>query len=221
MKISKKLLLSILAGAAIAFGGLVFLLIKSFDNATWVSTIASYSFSVGLILVLVFGLWLFTGKIGYALEKKFSVLDFVIMFIGNLIGASIIGYLAYFTLSKTGLYDINYASTGAKIDGFNFWNLLLSGALCGMFVYAAVEAYKIKKLHIVIRIILVIAFIGTFVLLKLNHCVANMFYISFASLWSWKAALFIIVNTLANSLGAIILNTLKLLCLKLINQKRE
>lgn len=220
MKLSKKIFFSILAGAAIAFGGLVFLSINSLNNSILISAIAAYSFSIGLILVLVFGLWLFTGKIAYALEKKFGVLDFAIMFFFNLVGATFVGYLAFFILKTTKIYEINYASLTSKIDEFNFWKLFLSGMLCGMFVYAAVEAYKMKKIHIIIRIILVIAFIGTFVLLKLNHCVANMFYISFASAWSWKTTLFIVVNTSANSIGAILLNTLKDPIVKLINQKK-
>lgn len=219
MKLTKKILLSMLAGMAISFGGLVFLLIKSLSAAGIVTIIASYSFSIGLILVLIFGLWLFTGKIGYVFEKKFSFLDFIIMYFGNLLGAMIIGYLGYFILKNTELYAINFSTTVTKLNNFNFWSLMLSGILCGMFVYAAVEAFKVKKLHIILRVFLVVAFIGTFVILKLNHCIANMFYISFSNMWSWSALLFIVVNTLANSIGAIILNCLKQLILKLFNKK--
>ncbi len=218
MNFSKKLLLSFLAGIAIACGGLIFLLIKSLDSSSIVSIIASYSFSVGLLLVLFFGLWLFTGKIGYVFEGKFSIFDYLIMFLGNFVGAMLIGYLAYFILKNTSIYELNYISTFDKTEGFKFWNLLQSGIFCGMFVYGAVEAFKIKKLHVSIRIILVVALIGTFVVLKLNHCIANIFYFSFANLWSWKGLLFIFVNTLANSIGAIILNSLKLLVLKFVHK---
>ena len=218
MKLFKKLFLSCLAGMAIAVGGIVFLSIKSFSNSNAISILASYSFSIGLILVLVFGLWLFTGKIGYVLEKKFTILDFIIMFVGNFIGAAFMGYLVHFILKNTDPYAMNLLTTLTKLNGFDFWKLLLSGIFCGMFVYAAVEVFKIKKLHLVIRIFFVIAFIGTFVILKLNHCIANIFYISFADAWSWKAILFIFVNTLANSIGAIALNSVKVLVLKVYNK---
>ena len=219
MKILKKILISFLAGAAIAGGGLVFLLIKSLSTSVVVSTIASYSFSIGLIIVLIFGLWLFTGKIGYVFDKKFSALDFILMFFGNLVGATIVGYIAYFLLKNTELYTINYSTTMTKLSSFDFWDLMLSGILCGMFVYAAVEAFKIKKLHISIRILLVIVFIGTFVVLKLNHCIANMFYISFSNTWSLGTVVFILVNTLGNSIGAIILNHLNKLTLEMLKKE--
>ncbi|MCH5179802.1 MAG: formate/nitrite transporter family protein, partial [Erysipelotrichales bacterium] len=127
MKILKKILISFLAGAAIAGGGLVFLLIKSLSTSVVVSTIASYSFSIGLIIVLIFGLWLFTGKIGYVFDKKFSALDFILMFFGNLVGATIVGYIAYFLLKNTELYTINYSTTMTKLSSFDFWDLMLSG----------------------------------------------------------------------------------------------
>ncbi|MCH5172015.1 MAG: formate/nitrite transporter family protein [Erysipelotrichales bacterium] len=218
MKSIKKIVLSILAGAAIALGGIIFLLIKSLNTSNWMSILASYSFSIGLILVLIFGLWLFTGKIGYVFEKKFTFFDFIIMFFGNFVGAIVIGYLAYFIFKNTGLYEINFVTTVTKLNDFNFGDLLLSGILCGMFVYAAVESFKIKKLNIAVRIFLVVAFIGTFVALKLNHCIANMFYISFSNTWSWKALLFILVNTLANSIGAIALNFSKQIILTLFDR---
>lgn len=213
---SKKIFLSILAGAAIAFGGLTYLFLKSVTSVI----LASFCFSIGLIIVLVFSLWLFTGKIGYAFDKKFSVLDFIIMFFGNFLGAVTIGYIAYFVLKDTNMYVINLNASISKLDNFNFVNLLLSGIACGGFVYAAVEAYKFKKLNIILRIILVVAFIGTFVYLSLNHCVANMFYFSFASCWSFRALLFILVNTLGNSIGAIILNIIKNLVVNLVNKKQ-
>jgi len=214
-KFWKSLELSVLAGVAIAIGGIIFLNIRHYFN----NVVACYSFSVGLILVLTCGLWLFTGKIGYVFEKKFSFLDFIIMFFGNLLGAVLIGYLCRLILPSI-LIDINAKSTIEKIENFQVWSLLLNGALCGVFVYLAVESYRYKKIPLALRILMVIAFIGTFVLLKLNHCIANMFYISFANAWSWRAVLFIVIDTIANALGAILCNTIKNIIVLLIKKNK-
>ncbi len=217
----KKSILSILAGMAIALGGIVFWGIKSVGTQVYWNVIASYAFSIGLILVLVFGLWLFTGKIAYAIERKFSVWEYLLMFVGNLFGALAVGYLAFGILRNTPLFSINETTVQSKLENFRFWDLFFSGMFCGMFVYAAVESYKIKKWVLGIRILLVIGLIGTFVYLKLNHCIANIFYFAFANVWSGKAVLFIFVNTLANSVGAILLNGLKLLVLLMIRKNAK
>ena len=62
----KTFLLGILAGASIGLGGLLFTLIS---NAGY-KAIASACFSIGLLLVCLYGLNLFTGKVGFTLESE-------------------------------------------------------------------------------------------------------------------------------------------------------
>lgn len=211
--IGKKLLLSVLAGVAISLGGLLFLVLKEYTN----EVLASYSFSIGLLIILCYKYLLFTGKIGYIFDKKYSFVDYLVMFIGNLIGAVIMGYI-FRLIGFGGVKETNEAISLNKLQNFNVWKLLLSGVFCGMFVYMAVDLFQIKRIHLGIRILLVILLIGTFVILKLNHCIANMFYFSFGNMWSGKTILFILINTLGNSVGAIILNFLKKLILKFMKK---
>ena len=74
----KVLLGAILAGFSIGLGGFIFL---SVDN----KIIGSLLFSIGLFLVLTLNLNLFTGKICY-LGAKSSLLDFLLIWVGNFIG---------------------------------------------------------------------------------------------------------------------------------------
>ena len=44
-----------------------------------------------------------------------------------------------------------------------------------------------------------------FILCGFEHCVANMFYFSVANAWSGKTVLYLLVMTLGNSCGGLIL----------------
>ena len=55
-----------------------------------------------------------------------------------------------------------------------------------------------------------------FILCGFEHCVANMFYFSVANVWSGRTFLYLIVMTLGNSCGGVIIP----LCRKL-RQKAE
>ena len=44
-----------------------------------------------------------------------------------------------------------------------------------------------------------------FILCGFEHCVANMFYFSAANMWSGKALLYMLVMTLGNACGGVII----------------
>jgi formate/nitrite transporter FocA (FNT family) len=48
-----------------------------------------------------------------------------------------------------------------------------------------------------------------FILCGFEHCIANMFYISMAGMWSGKAFVFLLVNTLGNAVGGWIIPVAK------------
>ena len=78
--------------------------------------------------------------------------------------------------------------------------------LCGALVYIAVFCYKTFK-QVWLKVIGIIIPIALFVYLKYDHCVANMFYFAFG--WSYGKGvsyLNLLIVTLGNSVGAIILN---------------
>ena len=47
--------------------------------------------------------------------------------------------------------------------------------------------------------------VTVFILCGFEHCVANMFYFSVASAWTWKTLLYVLIMVLGNSVGSIII----------------
>ena len=48
-----------------------------------------------------------------------------------------------------------------------------------------------------------------FILCGFEHCIANMFYFSLAGMWSGKALLYILIMTLGNAVGDMVLECVK------------
>ena len=187
-------LLSLLAGIGIGIGGTVYL---SLEN----KIIGSVLFTVGLYIICLQGLYLYTGKIGYLLDqpkKAPYALTLASTWLGNLAGT----YLTAKAVSLTRFAAIGEAARTAASAKINdgIFSLLLLGFFCGILVYAAVDGFK-KTGNPVILFLCVTVFI----LCGFEHCIANMFYITMAGMWSGKALLSVLVVTLGNSLGGLLI----------------
>ena len=208
------ILYGVYAGMAIGLGGFLNILMNSYFASTpWVGRIfGSLLFPIGLTLVCVLELNLFTGKIGYLLDNKKDYLGFLgLVYIGNIIGSLIMGGFCLVTLKDAELYQTALSINAGKMfpGGATFLSIMkcFAGAvLCGVLVYIAIFCYKSFKPYWA-KLLGIFLSIGLFVFLKFDHCIANMFYFSFS--WSWKdpmTYLNIGIVTLGNSLGAIALN---------------
>jgi len=209
-KILKTLLLGVLAGSAIGLGGLLYTICVANNN----SFLGSFAFSIGLLLVCLFGLFLFTGKIGFVTScdnKKDYIINIIIGYIGNILGAVAFGYLClvFFQNNETVKNAISTIASKRLTDvgngGTPFYTELIGSIFCGMLVYIAVYGFK-KDWNIIVRVILLVFCVFAFVLAGFEHCIANMFYISMANMWGPQTLLNILIVTIGNSLGAIILN---------------
>ena len=219
-KIIKTFLLGVMAGAAIALGGLLFTTVSNIGY----KVIASFAFSIGLLLVCMFGFNLFTGKVGFFIEaenKKEYSLNLLIMYIGNFVGALAIGYLCFgfFSNNLAMKSAITTISDAREITDDNWWITLLGAIGCGMLVYTAVYAFK-KEWPIGVRIIVLMFAVFTFVIAGFQHCIANMFYISFANGWSGMKLVNILIVTVGNIAGAILLESITIAIKKLSNAER-
>ena len=216
------LIYAILAGSAIAFGGILFILTKAFipeDNGIIAPLlVGALLFPVGLLMVCYFKLNLFTGKIGMAfrnkkLDKKgLNVWEWlVIILIGNAIGAMAIGLIVYaFTLiDKESAFSIAVYTVGSSrampFDFKGVFNMSYKSILCGALVYIAIFFFNRLNTNFgkVIGIITPIAF---FVYAGFQHCVANMFYIAAGGIWNLNAFVGLLICILGNSIGALLLD---------------
>ena len=185
---------AILAGIMIAIGGCVF--IGCTDRGVgWVGAIL---FSVGLMTVFQFGLDLYTGKVGYALENKPSfVIDLLIMILGNLVGCIIIGYMMPSATAETFI--------NARLENVDYLRVLFKGILCGILMFIAADIYK-KRNSFVGAFICV----PVFILSGFEHSIADMFYFMSAGFhgldiaFSMDAVLFILVVIVGNAIGGLL-----------------
>lgn len=209
----KTFLLGIYAGLAIAFGGLlnIFANFLLFDFPVWAKLVGSALFPVGLILVCFLGFNLFTGKIGYVFDnKKGYLLDLLIMYIGNFVGSFIAGagcILSFKNLPDFYSICIRIATKKTGITDFSSgMNVFLGAVLCGALVYIAVFCFKNLK-NKALKVVGIFVPIAVFVYFGFDHCVANMFYFTFAFSYSNPIMyLNILLATIGNSVGAIALN---------------
>ena len=215
------LLYAILAGAAIAFGGLLFLLSKAFIPAASPvpsQLVGALLFPVGPLLVCYFKMNLYTGKIGMAfrnkkLDKKgLNVFEWLFwILLGNAIGAFAIGLIvfAFTQIDVNSAFSLAVFSAGearaAPLEGMPIFEMSYKSILCGALVYAAIYFFNRLDAHFgkVIGVIIPIAF---FVYCGFQHCVANMFYIAAGGAWGLSSFVHLLICILGNSLGALALD---------------
>jgi len=207
MKYLRVLALSILAGAMIALGGLANVACFANEATGLGRFFGALLFSLGLLAVCGFGLFLFTGKIGYLFEKKADYLILLpIGLIGNAAGAFLVGSLTNLVFSdsgsRIGLALISIAESKDIIAGGETWYAaIILGFLCGILVFVGVDLFK-RKPGIVGTLGLILS-VAAFVVAGAEHCIANMFYFSAASHWTWGALVNIVFVAFGNSLGAL------------------
>ena len=226
-KLLYSLLMGILAGIAIGLGGFLFIISTTYISGDLGKAIGALLFPIGLFMVCTFGLHLYTGKIGLVFESKQEksfYLSLPIMFIGNLIGSLIIGFI--FLLLFKNLFGVDeiVARANAIAQGKNTFNsfndylaTFLKSVFCGVCVYLAVKGFALNRLKVK-GIVILFFFIFLFVFAGFEHVVANMFYFTFGEGWlTWGSVFNILICLVGNSIGTIP----GVLLIKLINKKNE
>ncbi len=184
------LLLSILAGAYIAFGAIFSSVIALGMPGNWpygiMKTLQGLAFSLGLILVVVGGAELFTGNnlmVIAWLDKKINSLAVIrnwsIVFLGNFIGS--IGIALLLILSRQ--YLVSDGELGKSILNlatlklsYPFYRALVLGVLCNIMVCLAVWLTYSGR-STIDKILAIIFPISFFIAAGFEHSVANMYII--------------------------------------------
>lgn len=192
----KQFIYGVFAGVCIGIGGIVFL---SVENVI----IGSFLFGVGLFTVVVFRLQLFTGRIGYLPDNKpIYLIELLITWVGNFAGT----YLAGTAIRYTRIFD-NFNRLGnivyVKLND-DILSIFILSLFCGMLMFIAVETFKTAK-DGAVKVIGVFIPVMVFILCGFEHCVANMFYFSAAGAWNSNSLFRIVIMTLGNSFGGLIM----------------
>ena len=196
MQTIKTIVQSILAGLCIAIGGMVYL---SLDN----KVLGALFFVVGIFIICTFGFDLFTGKVCYALENgKPYNLRLPLIWLGNFAGALLGGSLIHLT-SISSIAAKAVQITQGKLEG-GYGSVFILSILCNLLVYVAVEGFQ-NNPHELGKYLSLFFGVTVFILSGFEHCVANMFFISAAGMWSLQAVVFILINTLGNIVGGLLI----------------
>ena len=198
MKRIAEFIKSILAGVMISIGGSVFL---SCENRY----VGAFFFSVGLVGVVMLGLNLYTGKIGYIMDNdKVFFADTALSVIGNLVGCFIVGLMQ---APKGNVVNIA-ASKLSKTPLTVFSDAIL----CGILIFVCVEIFKKKDTPLGILLC-----IPTFILCGFEHSIADMFYIINAREFTVNSAVFLLIVVLGNAVGGLFIPV----CFKVIARLSE
>lgn len=178
------LTLAVLAGAFIGFGGAAYLMVMTGVEPTGpAKLLGGVVFSLGLILCIVGGAELFTGNalmVMAAVDGKIRPTELLrnwgVVYVGNAIGA--LGLAAAFWAS--GMLALPFGETAVKValakTALTPLALLAKGALCNALVCLAVWL-TFSARDTTGKIFAVLWPISAFVLLGLEHSIANMFLI--------------------------------------------
>ena len=196
MKKAASFLYSILGGACIGVGGTVFL---SCEN----KVTGAVFFCLGLFAICTFGFNLFTGKVGYVFEQPPAYTGFVLsVWLGNLVGTGLVGYGVRLT-RIAGIAEKAAVLCQTKLDD-SVISIFILSVLCNILMFIAVDGFK-NNPHEVGKYIGVFMGVIVFILCGFEHCVANMFYFSVANMWSAKAFAYLLVMSVGNACGGVII----------------
>ncbi len=202
MKKIKTFAYSIIGGGSIAIGGAAFLSVES-------KVVGALFFVVGLFVICTMGFSLFTGKVCYVFENDAGyALDLLLIWLGNIIGAFIVGEALRAT-RIAGISEKAAAMCRMKLDD-SLFSIFILAIFCNILIYVAVDGYR-NNPHEIGKYIALFFGVTVFIICGFEHCVANMFYISLARMWSAEALIFILVNSLGNAVGGALLPLAKML----------
>ncbi|MDU3117993.1 MAG: formate/nitrite transporter family protein [Finegoldia magna] len=202
MKKLADFLYAIMAGAFIAMGGVVFL---SLNN----KIVGAFMFSLGLFAVCTLKYNLFTGKVGYLFcnDVKTYLPWCLMVWVGNLVGSIIVAELVRLTRVAPGIIEKSTKLVQVKADD-SLISLFVLGIFCNIMVVHAVDQY-LNNPHEIGKYLGIIMSIMVFILCGFEHCIADMFYIQMARMWNSQTIIALIVITLGNVLGGILIPTMR------------
>lgn len=201
-----KFINAILAGIMIAIGATSYL---SCDN----KYIGALLFTVGLFAICVFGLELYTGKVGYIpLRRPKYAAEVILTAGGNIIGC----FLASFALRTDKLYETALVLCSAKLSQ-PYYRLFLLAVMCGILMYIAVHSYKIQTGFS--RLVGIFLCIPAFILCGFEHSIADTFYLCLAKIFTPQAFIVLVLTLLGNAAGGMLLPAAQKLTGQTISEK--
>lgn len=170
---------SVMAGICIAIGAGVYLKTGG--------VVGAVGFSIGLVMVFVLNLNLYTGKVGYTLEGKKEAILTLVSLLGNAVGCCIM--LAFPSETARDMMSVKLQSA--------WWLVLIKAFICGMIIYSAVQNKN--------NVLSTILHVAAFIVFGAEHCIADLCYIFAGGCYSLEVLAFFLLAAVGNALGSIVL----------------
>ena len=185
--------LAVLAGALIAIAGVYFTFATSqiIVTRTFTQIFGGLLFSFGLVAIVITGAQMFTGNtlgVMNVASKKLSAAkllkNWTIVYVGNFVGAAATAGILYASHTWTkngyqfGIKALTIASQKVNlgfVDAF-FLGVLANSLVC-LAIYLAASSKKTSD-----KILAIIFPTAAFIAMGFEHCVANMYFLTFALL---------------------------------------
>jgi formate transporter len=186
-------ILAILAGALIAIAGVYFTFATSqiIVTRSFTQIFGGLLFSFGLMCVVITGAQMFTGNTlgimniaSRKLKATKLLRNWVIVYVGNFVGAAATAGVLYMSHAWTtngyqfGIKALMIASRKVNlgfVDAF-FLGILCNSLVC-LAIYLAASGKKVSD-----KILAIMFPTAAFIAMGFEHCVANMYFLTFASL---------------------------------------
>lgn len=197
MKYIKILVSAIVAGIFIGIAGSAFLLNPG--------VLGMFLFCFGLFFIVEMELSLYTGKIGFLIEKK-NFAEISLTLLGNAIGTSVLSLIMLATSKGDTLNAAALTKMVGKVNPTmeSCISIFLLSIFCGAIMYLAFFAKNKaknegKELMSYFGMILCIM---TFIACGFEHSIANIVYITLAKSWCLNTFLMVLLMVFGNACGA-------------------
>ena len=196
MNILKKICSGAAAGLLISIGCAVFLACEN-------KYVGSVMFSVALLSICLFGVALYTGKIGMMVQShtRDDFATLLLGLLGNTLGVAAGGFALSYAVPK--LKEAAVVLCEAKLTTQEWGQTLLRGMFCGVLMFVAVCIFRNSN-----KVIGILFCIPVFILSGFEHSIADIGYFACANTVSWKAFGFVWTVILGNTLGSLLIAAL-------------
>ncbi len=212
----KILIKGIMGGVCNSIGGWLYIRTRT-DLGSIV--LASFMFTAGSIFISHWYFYLFTGKIGFLIERDeertlSKELNLVIGLLGNLLGCLIMG-----ALIRVATFDSNpalFVELQKVVDlklGYNWYQALILSFFCGLLIHIGVDGMR-RIDNPLGRYLVLFLCIGGFTLAGFEHSVANMFFYFLNGTYTLQAFISLGLLVVGNALGGLAVSGIRILVSK-------
>jgi formate/nitrite transporter FocA (FNT family) len=207
------ILLGVFAGLAISVGGTASLLANNLLAGMWGKFVGALLFSLGMFVVITYGLKLFTGMVsGIPTMGAKNLWQLPVCFLANALGAAFFALIVRYSFIGDSLVAQAQAVVSSKL-GAEYWAVktLLSAIACGILITFSVWSPKYagdKKLSASVGVLLPIV---VFVFCGFDHSVANVFYICLYGSFGWQELSYLLLAIVGNIIGGVLFPLVALL----------